>query len=102
MMSTSFHSSYYKAKRIKLLLEELPTIQFLTHTASHLYDVTWCCVWCPFSESFKHIWTCSNRLLAQHQVISVSMQKLIHYFSVVCLNITSQHPLLIQLFAHLT
>src|SRR6266511_5553131 len=27
-LSTNFHSSYYKAKRIKLLVEELPTVQF--------------------------------------------------------------------------
>jgi len=61
-LSTDFHSSYYKAKRIKLLLEELPTVQFLQHTSSHLYDATRGCVWCSAVESFEHIWTCPQKL----------------------------------------
>ncbi|SRR6266540_1451960 len=98
----TFQLFYYKAKRIKLLLEELPTIQFLQQTSPHLYDATWCCIWCPASESFEYIWTCSHRLPAQQQVISLSMQHLVQYFSVVCPTVTSQHPILIQFFAHPT
>jgi len=64
--------------------------------------MTWCYVWCSSSESFEYIWTCPNRLPAQQQLISASRQKLIQYFSVVYPNITFQHLILAQLFAHST
>ncbi len=43
-LSMTFRSSYYKAKCIKLLVEELPTVQFLQHTSPHLYDATRDCI----------------------------------------------------------
>jgi len=99
-LSTDFCSSYYKAKRIKLLLEELPTVQFLQHTSPHLYDATRGCVWCSAVESFEHIWTCPQKLSVQQQIISSSKQHLVQCLSVVCPSINSQHPTLIHLFAH--
>src|SRR6266540_1895703 len=98
-LSTTFRSSYYKAKRVKLLVEELPTVQFLKHTSPHLYEPTRGCVWCSAEESFKHVWTCSLQLSNQQQLISSSMQHLVQCFSVVCPTINSQHLILIRLFA---
>ena len=98
----TFRSSYYKAKCIKLLVEELPTVQFLQHTSPHLYDATRDCIQCSAEESFAHVWTCSLKLPIQHQVISSFMQHLVQYFSVICPTVTSQHLILIQLFAHPT
>src|SRR6266542_423921 len=101
-LATTFQSSYYKAKRIKLLLEELPTVHFLQHTMPHIYDHTWCCTWCSDTESFVHVWTCSARLPAQQLVLSSSKQHLIECLSVVCPTATFQHPLLLPIFAHPT
>ena len=57
--STLFKSSYVMSKKVKLLMEELPTLDFLKCTKSHLYYSSWNCPYCHNDESFNHIWTCS-------------------------------------------
>ncbi len=70
--STSLKSSYFKAKHVKLLLEELPTMQFLKATKSEVYNDSWTCSWYPQDKSFQHIWTCSQLI----RNISAIMQHL--------------------------
>ncbi len=70
--STSLKSSYFKAKRVKLLLEKLLTMQFLRATKLAVYIDSWTYPWCPQEESFQHIWTCSQHT----RNISIIMQQL--------------------------
>jgi hypothetical protein len=58
--STTLQDSFQKSKRIKYLLEDLPTIEKLQLYCPSLFD-SWLCPMCDsFSESFIHIWTCSS------------------------------------------
>jgi ribonuclease HI len=60
---TSFSASYYKSKRVKLFLEELPTLDFLKATKPDLYPSDWMCPFChTCDETFIHLWTCSHHL----------------------------------------
>ena len=55
---TSFKSSSLKARRIKLLLEELPTLEYLHHCKPQLYTDEFTCYKCGDTETFSHLWNC--------------------------------------------
>src|ERR1044072_2645700 len=66
----SFKYSHHRSKRMKLLLEELPTIEFYKATKPDLYKDSWNCLYCNSNESFNHLWTCSARLSQMNNIIS--------------------------------
>jgi ribonuclease HI len=67
---TTFKESYYKSKRVKLFLEELPTMDFLKATKPHLYDESWCCPFCQGVETFSHVWTCGHHIQSINNIIT--------------------------------
>src|SRR5215216_810083 len=74
---TSYKESYYHKRRYQLLLEQLPTLEFLKLTLPDLYDSTWKCCICNISdESFSHIWTCSKVRTTITDIITSSIQTL--------------------------
>jgi ribonuclease HI len=44
---TNFRSSHLRSKRMKWLLEELPTVEFYKATKPNLYDDNWSCLFLP-------------------------------------------------------
>jgi hypothetical protein len=68
--TTSFNYSYHRSKHMKLLLEELPTIEFYKATKPDLYKDSWNCLYCNTTETFNHLWTCSTRLSQMNNIIS--------------------------------
>src|SRR5436190_5201258 len=56
--TTSFTNSTIKAKKIKFLIEELPTVEHVKKRRPDLYN-NWACPRCNiFDETFQHIWLC--------------------------------------------
>src|SRR5688572_1076428 len=68
---TSFASSFHRSKRVKILLEELPTIEFYKAVKPDVYDSTWNCLYCNTNESFHHLWTCPGRLSDINEIITL-------------------------------
>ena len=59
---TSMLSHHRKARKIKLMLEELPTIEHLKYSFLEVYD-GWKCPCCGLDdETFDHVWTCTAHL----------------------------------------
>jgi hypothetical protein len=74
--STDFTSSKIKEKKVKLLIEELSTIEQLKKSFMNIYEN----MLCPFcdeeEETFDHVWTCNERDLEMLDIIT-SYRKLI-------------------------
>jgi len=69
--ATSLRSSSLKARRIKFLLEELPTLEFLQHWKPQTYDSSWQCLACKAdTETFNHIWLCPSHTPQMRQLIN--------------------------------
>ena len=65
---TSAFASNRKAHKLKFLLEELPTVEYVKLRRPDLYD-NWNCPVCnDFPETFNHIWTC-----VQHRALLTSI-----------------------------
>jgi ribonuclease HI len=60
--TTDFKTSYLTSKRVRLLTEELPTLEFLKATKKEVYDLNWMCPYCGQKEDFRHIWCCSHHI----------------------------------------
>jgi ribonuclease HI len=57
--NTSFKATFKKAHKLKLMFEELPTLQKMKIYCPDLYQ-DWRCPFCQdYEETFQHIWTCS-------------------------------------------
>ena len=56
---TSFAETRNRSRRLKFLLEQLPTVQFMEATQPQLYLPLWKCCRCNnHNEDFNHIWLC--------------------------------------------
>ncbi len=71
-MNTDFKSSYKMSKKVRLLTEELPTLDFLTHTKPEVYNNQWLCPFCNNKEDFNHIWTCSYHIERMQGIVASS------------------------------
>lgn len=71
LQTTDFILSYNKSRRIKYLIEELPTVEHLKKSRPDLYTGWFCPVCCIEKENFSHIWLCEKiidqtKYIAQH------------------------------------
>ena len=98
--STSFNSSYIKSKKVKLLLEELPTLDFLKATKPKLYDNTWQCVFCGQNETFNHIWTCSHHVTLFDDIIVKIKNKLYECLSTIVSNFDFNNEFYQRIISH--
>jgi ribonuclease HI len=74
---TSFQESYRHKRKYQLLLEELPTIEFLKITRPALYDQTWkCCRCLTNNETFDHVWLCAKNRRAINTIVDKMLQTL--------------------------
>jgi hypothetical protein len=60
--STSFAESKFKRQKVKLLVEELSTIEQMKKSYYSLYKMRKCVYCNQENETFNHIWSCSKRL----------------------------------------
>ena len=60
------------SKKVRLLTEELPTLDFLTHTKPEVYNNQWLCPFCNNKEDFNHIWTCSYHIERMQGIVASS------------------------------
>src|SRR5579871_5588494 len=73
---TSIYASSRKAHRIKLMLNELPTIQQMIKRRPDLYD-GWNCPMCKQDkETWEHIFTCQNHVPIIRTIIFNNRKKL--------------------------
>ena len=89
---TSFTSSNRKAKRIKLMLEELPTLEYLQHCKPSIYDTSWTCCLCNNPETFAHLWTCSERLHIMQSIVNASRKWIIDFLSIAIPQLHQNNP----------
>jgi hypothetical protein len=98
--STSFKSSYIKSKKVKLLIEELPTLDFLKSTKPKVYDNNWTCPFCSNEETFNHVWTCGHHLSQLNHIVSLVQSKLTACLSSVVNNFDINNPHLQFILSH--
>src|SRR3990170_1623690 len=91
MSSTSFKSSYYKSKKVKLLIEELPTLDFLKATKPKIYNNSWTCPFCNNNETFFHVWTCAHHVKNFEQITIKVKAKLLECLYAVVTNFDSNN-----------
>jgi ribonuclease HI len=89
--STSFKSSYVKSKKVKLLIEELPTLDFLKTTKPSIYDDSWNCPYCNNNETFLHVWTCAHHVNHLEQIILDIKSKLLECLTAVITDFNSNN-----------
>ncbi|GBC05771.1 hypothetical protein RclHR1_06410008 [Rhizophagus clarus] len=93
--ATFFSSSFRKAHKIKLLLQELPTVKHVKLRRPDLYNGWNCPVCKDHPETFAHIWRCRNHLSRLNTIIFNSKKHLIslvnQYRSINSSRFTNQH-----------
>jgi len=90
-LTTSFKSSYVKSKKVKLLIEELPTLDFLKTTKPKVYDDSWNCPFCNNNETFLHVWTCAHHVTRFEQITLIVKSKLLECLSTVVTDFDSNN-----------
>jgi len=60
---TSFTASKFKHKKVKLLIEEIPTIQQMKKAQMDIYEYMKCIYCQTEDEDFNHVWVCHERIL---------------------------------------
>jgi hypothetical protein len=69
--STSFAESKFKRQKVKLLVEELSTIEQMKKSYYSLYKRRKCVYCNQEDETFNHIWSCVNRLEEINDLMSL-------------------------------
>jgi ribonuclease HI len=94
---TSFSNSNKKSKRIKLLLEELPTLQYLQSCKPQVYDASWTCCNCGEIETFAHLWTCPHITSTLQAISDATLHLLGTMLSQIDDKITETNPSVIKI-----
>ncbi len=74
---TDFQSTKIKEKKIKLLIEELPTIEQVKKNLLEIYDGFPCCFCADTDETFNHVWLCEYRRTKMISIIIEIKAKLV-------------------------
>ena len=98
--ATSFKSSYVKSKKVKLLMEELPTLDFLKCTKPTIYDDSWNCLFCHHNETFNHIWTCSHHVTSFEGIVNKTKAKLFECLSAIVDNFNEENLFYHNIISH--
>ena len=95
---TSFKSSSLKARRIKLLLEELPTLEYLNKWKPQLYPEDWKCYKCGETETFAHLWNCPQLYDTMIDIIDNTACLLTTILEKFDDTFNNEHPIIQQMF----
>jgi hypothetical protein len=73
---TNFIESSLKAQKLKLMMEELPTIEQMKKSLYNIYQ-DWLCPTCDMhKETFRHIWECADH---NHILMDIKRNKTIAF-----------------------
>src|SRR6266511_2744049 len=95
-ITTSFNSSNLKARRVKLIMEELPTLEYLTHCKPKLYE-KWTCMYCDHQETFNHIWICRHNKPILEEIVLLVQDILFKLISLTQPNLEYDHPAVMRI-----
>ena len=94
--STTFSASNLKSRRVKLMMEELPTIEYLKHCKPSIYG-DWTCICCDEEETFNHLWTCPYTQPILESIIEFSQEMLFRLLKIAQPQLEHDHPAVARL-----
>src|SRR5215208_6070241 len=78
------------------MMEELPTLEYLTHCKPLLYE-QWTCMYCDNQETFNHIWICRHNKPILEDIVLFIQDVLFKLITLSQPNLEYDHPAVMRI-----